>query len=107
MARILARDGLPNARYKTLLQMRLEQNRVYTGGGGLLRHILVGIGRNKDNRRRDIALTQTSRHIQPIHVGQFVIDHQAVDFIGFNGSQQRHGGAEGTDLEAMGLEKKP
>jgi hypothetical protein len=39
-------------------------------------------------------------------VGQFVIDYQAIDVVRVNGSQQRHGGAERTNPEPMGFEKK-
>lgn len=86
--------------------MRLEQNAVYAGSRGILCHMLIGIAGDKDNRCRDILLTEADRHIQSIHVGQLVIDHQAIDIVRVNGSQKRHGGAEGADLEAMGFEKK-
>ena len=60
---------------------------VYSDDRGILRHMLRGIACNKNNRCRDILLTELCRHIQAIHVRQFVIDHQAVDIVRTNGSQ--------------------
>ena len=87
LSRILARDGLSNPHHKAVLQMGFEQNIVDTGCRSLLRHMPIGIAGNKDNRRRDILLTEARGHIQSVHVRQFVIYHQAIDIRRINGSQ--------------------
>jgi len=86
--------------------MRLEENIVYASGGGFLRHMLVRIAGNENDRRHDILPAQTNRHIEAVHVRHLVIDHQAINIVRIDARQQCYGSAERAHREAVGFEKK-
>jgi hypothetical protein len=60
-------DGTPNPGCKALLEMGLQQDKVYVCRGGLFQNMLVRIAGNEDDWRVDFAVPQAARKVDSAH----------------------------------------
>ena len=70
------------------------------------RYTVIGIARNENNWRNDVAVTQSVYEIDPVHVRHLVVDHKAVCAIRSDRIQQRCPVPERFDVKSIRFEQK-